>query len=65
MVYSMDGIPGTEVVVAHQCLALLISNKMKREYSEMCGFIMARMSLEIVRSNTLLLRGARNKETYI
>ena len=28
---------------------------MKREYSEMCGFVRARMSLAIVRSNSLLL----------
>ena len=31
----------------------------------MCGSVRARMSLEIVRSNTLLLQGARDKEAYI
>ena len=31
----------------------------------MCGFVRARMSLSIVRSNTLILQGARDKETYI
>ena len=31
----------------------------------MCGFVRDRMSLSIVKSNTLLLRGARDKETYI
>ena len=32
MVYYADGIPGTEAVVAQQRLALLISNKLEREY---------------------------------
>ena len=31
----------------------------------MCGFVRAQMSLAIVRSNTLLLHGARDKEAYI
>ena len=43
MVYSMDGIPRTEAVAAHQCLAVLLSNKLKREHLEMCGFVRAWM----------------------
>ena len=46
MVYFNDGIPGTEAVAA-----LLLSNKLKREYLEMCGFVRDQMSLAIVRSN--------------
>ena len=65
MMYSADGIPGMEAIAAQQRLALLLSINLKREYSEMCGFIGDRMSLAIVRSNTLLLRGARYKEAYI
>ena len=65
MVYSTDGFTGMEAVVAHQLLSLLLSNKLKREYLEMCGFVRARTSLAIVISNTLLLHGAREKEVYI
>ena len=65
MVYSADGIPGTEAVSAQQHLASLLSNKLKQEYLEMCGFVRARMSLSVVRYNTLLLCGARDKEAYI
>ena len=65
MVYSVDGFPGTGDVAAHRRLASLISNKLKREYSEMCGFVRARMSLAIVRSNSLLLRGPRDKGARI
>ena len=57
MVYSADEIPGAEALSAQKRLAALLSYKLKQEYSEMCGFVRARMSLEIVRSNSLLLRG--------
>ena len=31
----------------------------------MCGFVRAQMTLEIFRSNNLLLHGTRDKEAYI
>ena len=65
MVYTADRIPGTEAVFAQQNLASILRNKLKREYSEMCDFVRARMSLVVVRSNTLLFPGARAKEVYI
>ena len=61
MVYSADEITGTKAIAAHQSLVSLISNKLKWEYLEMCGFIRAWMSLVIVISNTLILSGARDK----
>ena len=64
-VYSADRIPGTEAVAELRRLALLLSNKLKQEYLEMCSFVRVRISLVIVRSITLLLRGARDKEAYI
>ena len=69
MVYSADGIPGAEALAAQKRLAVLLSYKLKQEYSEMCGFVRARMSLAIMRSNSLLLydprkkRGAHSAET--
>ena len=65
MVYSADGIPGVEALAAQKRLSALLSYKLKREYSEMCGFVRARMSLAIVRSNSLLLRGPREKGACI
>ena len=61
MVYSADRILGAEALAAQKRLAALLSYKLKREYSEMCGFVRARMSLAIVRSNSLLLRGPLKK----
>ena len=65
MVYSADGIPGAEALAAHKRLSPLLSYKLKREYSEMCGFVRARMSLAIVRSNRLLLCYPHNKGARI
>ena len=65
MVYSVDGIPGAEALAAQTRLAALLRYKLKREYSEMCGFVRARMSLAIVRSNSLLLRVPCDKVTRI
>ena len=52
MVYSADRIPGAEALAAQKRLAALLSYKLKREYSEMCGFARARISIAIVRSNS-------------
>ena len=65
MVYPAYGVPGTEDVAAQRHLASLLSNKLKREYLEMCGFIRAWVSLAIVGSNTLILQGAMDNEAYI
>ena len=65
MVYYVDGIPRAEDLAAQKRLAALISYKLKREYSEMCGFMRARMLLAIVRSNSLLLRSPHDKGARI
>ena len=57
--------PGAEALAAKKRLALLLSYNLKQEYSEMCVFVRARMSLEIVRSNILLLRNPRDKGACI
>ena len=65
MVYPADGIPGTKALAAQKRLAALLSYKLKWEYSEMCGFVQARMLLAIVRSNSLILCGPRDKGARI
>ena len=65
MVYSADGISEAEAIAAQKRLAALLSYKLKREYYEMCGLVRARMSLAIVRSNSLLIHGPHNKGARI
>ena len=62
MEYLVDIIFMAEALSAQNILAALLSYKLKREYSEMCGFVRARMSLAIVISNILLLRSPWEKE---
>jgi hypothetical protein len=59
MVYLVDGMTGDEARAAEKKLASALAGKWKREYSEMCGYVRVRMSIAVVRSNTLLLRGQR------
>ena len=59
MVYSAYGIPIAEALAVQKRLASLLSYKLRWEYSEMCGFVRESMSLAIVRSNSLLIRGPR------
>ena len=63
MIYSVDRIPGAEALAAQKRLAVLLSYKLKWEYSEMCGFVWARISLKIVWFNSLLLQVPWVKET--
>ena len=65
MVYSANGIPGAEALDAQKRLVTLLSYKLKHEYSEMCGFVRARISLTIVRSDSLLLRDPQGKGAHI
>ena len=51
MVYSVDGIPGAEALATQKRLDTLLIYNLKQEYSEMCVFVRAKMSLAIVRSN--------------
>ena len=59
LVYSVDGLACKEARAFERRIAGLLATKWDRRYSEMAGFVRARMSLAIVRSNTMLLRGSR------
>ena len=65
MVYSADGIPVAEDLVTQKKLAVILSFNLNWEYAELCGFVRARMSLAIARSNILLLCGLQYKEVCI
>ena len=65
MVYSANVITGVEALAAQKILSALLSYKLKREYSEMRGFVKERISQAIVRSNSLLLCGPQDKGARI
>jgi len=65
LVYSVDGLACKEARAFEKRVASLLSSKWERSYSEMAGFVKSRMSLAIIRSNTMLLRGARSSRRFV
>ena len=65
LVYSVDGMVGAETRAAEKHLTFHLAKKWKREYSEMCGYVWTRISIAVVWSNTLLLRGQQKDRGVI
>ena len=61
LAYSVDGMAGVEARAFEKRIASLLAAKWGREYSELVGFVRAKMAIAVVRANTLLLRSARLK----
>ncbi|KAL7474844.1 hypothetical protein ACHAW6_000795 [Cyclotella cf. meneghiniana] len=57
LVDSVDRMASKDAQTAEQCIAWLLAKKWSRTYLGMASLIHTRMSLAIVQSNTLLLRG--------
>ena len=55
-VYSIDGMAGPKTRAAEKRLASWLAWKWKRKYSEMCGYVKCRMTIAVVRSDTLMWR---------
>ena len=62
LVYSVDGIAGREAKAAEKRLASYLAKKWKKNYSEMVFYVRARMALSVVRANSLLIRGSRDRQ---
>ncbi len=58
-VVSTDGMIRKESKLLLKKLSALLSEKWEKPYSEVCGFINARMSIAIMRATHLCLRGSR------
>jgi hypothetical protein len=58
MVYSVDGIAGREARNAEKRLA----GKWNREYFQMVHYVRVRMAIVVVRANSLLIRGNRDRQ---
>ena len=65
LVYSVDGLACKEARAFEKRVASLLATKWNRSYSEMAGFVKSRMSLAIIRSNTMLLRGSRTSRRFV
>ncbi len=56
---SVDGLLGKEATTFSKRLAAKLASKWQRTYSEVCGYVNARLSITIVRATHLCLRGSR------
>ena len=62
MVYSVDGIAGREARNAKKRLATHLASKWNRGYSQMVYYVRVRMAIAVVRANSLLIRGSRDRQ---
>ena len=62
LVYSVDGVPGREARIAERLLASLLAEKWNKPFSQVAHYVRVQMSIAIVQSNSLLLRGSRDRE---
>ncbi len=53
---------GREAKAAKKRIAALLAAKWRRPYSAMVHYVRVRMALAIVRSNSLLIRGSRDRQ---
>ena len=58
-VVSADGLLGREANTYLRRIAALLAVKWDRPYSQVCGFVKARMAIAIVRATSRTLRGSR------
>ncbi|KAL7478742.1 hypothetical protein ACHAW6_004508 [Cyclotella cf. meneghiniana] len=60
LVYSADGLASKDARKDERRLACILATKLDQAYSDTVNLVCVRMSLTIVRSNTLLLQSDRN-----
>ena len=58
LAYSVDGMAGIEARTFENRITSLLRARWGREYIDLEGFVRAKIAMAVVRSNTLLLRGA-------
>ena len=63
LVFSVDGLEGTEAKAARKRLASRLAAKWGRQYSQVCGFVRARIAFTLVRAASRCLRGTRDPYT--
>ncbi len=62
MVYSADGLAGRKAKAAEKRIAALFAATWRRPYSMMVHYVWVWMALAIVKSNSLLIRGSRDRQ---
>ncbi|KAL7463316.1 hypothetical protein ACHAXS_003702, partial [Conticribra weissflogii] len=61
IIYSVDGLPSKGTALAEKRLAQLLQNKLLIPYSQAMFLVRSRMSIALVRCNSILLRTSRDR----
>ncbi|KAL7463293.1 hypothetical protein ACHAXS_003675, partial [Conticribra weissflogii] len=61
IIYSVDGLPSKGTVLAEKRLAQLLQNKLKLPYSQTMFLVRSRMSIALIRCNSILLCTSRDR----
>ena len=62
LVYSVDGMACKEAKAYEKRIVSLIAKKWDRPYIAMVGYVSLRMGMAVIRSTTMMLRGARSNK---
>ena len=62
LVYSVDGIAGREAKNAEKRLAYHLLEKWHKQLPQMVYYVRIRMAIAVVRANSLLIRGSRDRQ---
>ena len=62
LVYSVDGIAGREAKNAEKRLACHLLEKWHKQLPQMVYYVRIRMAIAVVRANSLLIRGSRDRQ---
>ena len=62
LVYSVDGIAGREAKSVEKHLTYHLSKKWHKPLPQMVYHVWIRMSIAVVRANSLLIRGSRDQQ---
>ncbi len=61
LIYSVDGLPSKGTTLAEKRLAQLLQNKLQIPYSQAIFLVHSRMSIALIRCNSILLRTSRDR----
>ena len=62
---SIDGLACKEATAYEKRIASLLASKWERQYSEMVGFVRSKMSISLIRSNTMMMQGSRSSKRFV
>ena len=60
LVFTIDGVRGTEAIAASKRLARILSGKWNKTYSKVCGYVNSPLSIALVRMSSRCICGSRN-----